>query len=56
VDVTHLEYAATMHGFLNFSGVLSAGDPAIEVIADDLSQAAKGLPSQIRVTAAGERA
>jgi acetyl esterase/lipase len=36
VDVTHVEYAGTMHGFLNFCGVLSAGDHAIEVIASDL--------------------
>lgn len=40
VDVTHVEYAGTMHGFLNFSGVLSAGDHAIELIAADLRQAA----------------
>lgn len=39
VDVTHVEYAGTMHGFLNFCGVLSAGDHAIEVIAADLRQA-----------------
>ncbi len=39
VDVTHVEYAGTMHGFLNFCGVLSAGDHAIELIADDLRQA-----------------
>jgi acetyl esterase/lipase len=56
VDVTHVEYAATMHGFLNFSGVLSAGDHAIELIAAELSQAAAGRPSPIRVTAAGDRA
>jgi len=36
VDVAHVEYAGTMHGFLNFCGVLSAGDHAIEVIASDL--------------------
>jgi acetyl esterase len=36
VDVTHVEYAGTMHGFLNFCGVLSAGDHAIEVIASEL--------------------
>jgi len=36
VDVAHAEYAGTMHGFLNFCGVLSAGDHAIEVIASDL--------------------
>jgi acetyl esterase len=54
VDVTHVEYAHTMHGFLNFSGVLSAGDHAIELIAADLRQAVNGLPSGIRVTAAGQ--
>ena len=27
-----------MHGFLNFSGVLSAGDHAIDLIAGDLRQ------------------
>jgi len=36
VAVTHLEYAGTMHGFLNFCGVLGAGDHAIEYIASDL--------------------
>ena len=36
VDVTHVEYAGTMHGFMNFCGVLSAGDHAIDVIASDL--------------------
>jgi acetyl esterase len=56
VDVTHVEYAATMHGFLNFSGILSAGDHAIELIAADLILAAKDLPSQTSVTAAGDRA
>ena len=39
VPVTHVEYADTMHGFMNFCGVLSAGDHAIEVIASDLRQA-----------------
>jgi acetyl esterase len=39
VDVTHVEYAGTMHAFLNFSGVLSAGRHAIELIAADLAQA-----------------
>jgi acetyl esterase len=32
VNVTHVEYDATMHAFLNFCGVLSAGDHAIELI------------------------
>jgi acetyl esterase/lipase len=39
VDVTHVEYAGTMHGFLNFCGVLSAGGHAIELIASDLRRA-----------------
>jgi acetyl esterase len=34
--VTHIEYAATTHGFLNFCGIMSAGDHAIELIAEDL--------------------
>jgi len=42
VDVTHVEYAGTMHGFLNFCGVLSAGDHAIDLIASDLRQAFPG--------------
>ena len=54
VAVTHVEYAGTMHGFLNFAAVLSAGDHAIDLIAGDLRQALKGLPNEIRVTAAGE--
>jgi acetyl esterase len=37
VDVTHVEYDATMHAFLNFCGVLSAGDHAIELIAAKLA-------------------
>jgi len=37
VDVTHVEYADTMHAFLNFCGVLSAGRHATEVIAADLA-------------------
>jgi acetyl esterase len=37
VDVTHVEYDATMHAFLNFCGVLSAGDLAIELIAASLA-------------------
>ena len=39
VEVTHVEYAGTMHGFLNFSGILAAGDHAIELIAADLREA-----------------
>jgi acetyl esterase len=37
VEVTHVEYDATMHAFLNFCGVLSAGDHAIELIAAKLA-------------------
>jgi acetyl esterase len=36
VPVTHIEYAGTTHGFLNFCGILSAGDHAIDLIAEDL--------------------
>lgn len=39
VDVAHVEYAGTMHAFLDFCGVLSAGRHAIELIATDLAQA-----------------
>lgn len=42
VHVEYVEYAGTMHGFLNFCGVLSAGDHAVEVIAADLRQAHGG--------------
>jgi acetyl esterase/lipase len=38
IDVTHVEYAGTMHAFLNFCGVLSAGRHAVELIATDLRQ------------------
>lgn len=38
VDVSHVEYADTMHAFLNFSGVLSAGRHAIDLIAADLAR------------------
>jgi len=43
VQVEHVEYAGTMHGFLNFCGVLSAGDHALEVIGTDLRQAHASL-------------
>ena len=36
VDVSYVEYTGTMHAFLNFCGVLAAGDHAIEMIAADL--------------------
>ena len=39
VDVTHVEYAGTMHAFLNFCGVLSAGRHAVELIAAELTAA-----------------
>lgn len=38
VPVTYVEYADTMHAFLNFCGALSAGPHAIEVIAADLAE------------------
>lgn len=38
VDVTHLEYVGTMHAFLNFCGVLSAGDHVIQLIAAELTR------------------
>lgn len=44
VDVTHVEYGATMHAFLNFCGVLSAGDHAIELIAAKLAARFAGPP------------
>jgi acetyl esterase len=44
VDVTHVEYDATMHAFLNFCGVLSAGDHAIELIAAKLADTFAGPP------------
>lgn len=37
VNVTYVEYEATMHAFLNFCGALSAGDHAIELIAATLA-------------------
>lgn len=37
VAVSHVEYAGTMHAFLNFAGVLSAGRHAIGLIAADLT-------------------
>jgi acetyl esterase len=47
VPVTHVEYAGTMHGFLNFCGVLSAGDHAIELIASDLRQVKDMAPATV---------
>jgi acetyl esterase len=35
----HVEYASTMHAFLNFCGVLSAGRHAVDLVAADLRQA-----------------
>src|SRR5258708_23077032 len=35
VPVTHVEYAATMHGFLHFCGVLSAVAPSVLVLPAD---------------------
>jgi len=47
VPVNHVEYAGTMHGFLNFCGVLSAGDHAIELIAQDLGQIREMAPARV---------
>jgi acetyl esterase len=47
VPATHVEYAGTMHGFLNFCGVLSAGDHAIGLIADDLRQVREMPPAAV---------
>ncbi len=47
VPVTHVEYAGTMHGFLNFCGVLSAGDHAIELIAAELRQVREMAPATV---------
>lgn len=44
VAVTHVEYADTMHAFLNFCGVLSAGPHAIEVIAACLTRTLAAVP------------
>lgn len=45
VHVTHVEYDATMHAFLNFCGVLSAGDHAIEFIAAKLADTFGARPA-----------
>jgi acetyl esterase len=45
VPVRHIEYAATTHGFLNFCGIMSAGDHAIELIAEDLRQVREMAPA-----------
>jgi len=37
VEADHIEYAGTMHAFLNFPGVLSAARHAIELIGADLA-------------------
>jgi acetyl esterase len=39
VAATHVEYADTMHAFLNFPGVLSAGQHAIDLIGADIVDA-----------------
>jgi acetyl esterase len=39
VDVAQVEYAGTMHAFLNFCGALAAGPHAIGLIAADLAKA-----------------
>ncbi|RZU76199.1 acetyl esterase [Micromonospora kangleipakensis] len=51
VDVTHVEYAGTMHAFLNFCNMLSVGEHAIQVIAADLVHAFNPLsPATARET------
>ena len=40
-----MEYADTMHAFLNFCGVLSAGPHAIEAIAASLTLTHAAAPS-----------
>jgi acetyl esterase len=47
VPVTHVEYAGTMHGFLNFCGILSAGDHAIGLITDDLRSVRDMAPATV---------
>lgn len=42
VDTVYVEYAETMHAFLNFCGVLTAGEHAIALIADDLAHTFRG--------------
>jgi hypothetical protein len=44
VGVTYVEYGATMHAFLNFCVVLSAGDHAVELIAATLADTFAGPP------------
>jgi len=46
VDVTHVEYDATMHAFRNFAGVLSAADHEIELIAATLAAVLAGPPDR----------
>jgi acetyl esterase len=38
VDVAYVEYAETMHAFLNLCGVLSSGNHAIDLIATALRE------------------
>ncbi|HYJ69889.1 MAG TPA: alpha/beta hydrolase fold domain-containing protein, partial [Nocardioidaceae bacterium] len=39
VEVVHVEYASTMHAFLNFPGVLSAARHAVDLIGAELANA-----------------
>ncbi|MCF6473173.1 alpha/beta hydrolase [Nonomuraea sp. MG754425] len=52
VEVRHVEFAGTMHAFLNFCGVLSAGRHAIDLIATELTRVfptdVTGLGNQTR--------
>ena len=47
VPVSHVEYAGTTHGFLNFCGIMSAGDHAIDLIAADLRQVREMAPASV---------
>ncbi|HEU5420493.1 MAG TPA: alpha/beta hydrolase [Streptosporangiaceae bacterium] len=53
-EASHVEYAGTMHAFLNFCGVLSAGRHAVELIAADLRQALAIAPGASRGHRAAE--
>src|SRR5262249_56017094 len=46
VAVTHVEYASTMHAFLNFCGVLSAPDHPLRLLAAELTRRFGPAPPQ----------
>jgi acetyl esterase len=53
VEATHVEYADTMHAFLNFPGVLSAAHDAIALISADLAALSSSpLPHRLSVDGA----